>query len=283
MHDETARPDEGLFKPQSAEGRRDSALCGSARLAIVLVLNIAQWTNYVNRICLSISIDGDEGIAAEMGWSDTQKGLVLSSFFYGYVLAHSPMGWLVVRYGARRIQFCGYAAQALLALSFPTIVRSGSISAVFITRVLLGVAQATQVPSMIHLLAAWLPTSEQTGGMAIADCGGALGAATTLATAPLLMKFGWPTVFYTSAGLSTAWLLLALRWLHNSPAVSPRVGAREARYLRTQRKFSTPPPTARRQRTPWRALFCNAQVLCMLPAFFAINYPWCRLLFEPGI
>ena len=80
MHDETARPDAGLLKPQSAEGRRDSALCGSARLAIVLVLNIAQWTNYISRICLSISIDGDEGIAAEMGWSDTQKGLVLSSF-----------------------------------------------------------------------------------------------------------------------------------------------------------------------------------------------------------
>ena len=257
-----------LLKPAH---KRDGALRGSARLALVLVLNLAQMTNYVNRVCLSISIDGDSGIAAEMGWSDTTKGLVLSSFFYGYVAAHTPMGWLVVRYGARRMQLCGYTAQVLLALAFPTVVRSGSLGAVFMVRVLLGVAQATQVPSMIHLLAAWLPTNEATGGMAGADIGGSLGAATTLATAPLLMRLGWPVVFYTSAALSAVWLLFGLRYLHDSPASSPRVSAGEARYLRVQGKYNAP---ARGQRTPWRRLFCNAQVLCLLPVFFAINYPW---------
>ena len=90
--------------PINHEGstRHDGAFFGSARAGIVLTLHLGAVTNYINRICLSVAIDGDGGIAAHEGWSDTQKGLVLSSFFYGYVIAQTPAGWLAIRHGPRR-------------------------------------------------------------------------------------------------------------------------------------------------------------------------------------
>ena len=37
------------------------------------------------------------------GWSQTTKGLVLSSFFVGYMLFMFASGWLATRYGGKRV------------------------------------------------------------------------------------------------------------------------------------------------------------------------------------
>jgi len=41
-------------------------------------------------------------VPAEFEWTDPVKGLVLGSFFYGYIVLQLPAGFLAARYGGKR-------------------------------------------------------------------------------------------------------------------------------------------------------------------------------------
>jgi len=47
------------------------------------------------------------------------KGLLLSSFFYGYIVTQIPGGWLATRLGGNRVFGAGIAATALFTLLTP--------------------------------------------------------------------------------------------------------------------------------------------------------------------
>src|SRR3954468_9017799 len=56
--------------------------------------------NLIDRTALSIAMPT---IAREFELSPTMQGIVLSSFFWTYALLQVPGGWLIDRYGPRRL------------------------------------------------------------------------------------------------------------------------------------------------------------------------------------
>jgi len=50
------------------------------------------------RVNLSVAA---EKMQVQFGWSDPEKGFVLSSFFIGYMLGQLPGGWIATRYGGK--------------------------------------------------------------------------------------------------------------------------------------------------------------------------------------
>ena len=69
-----------------------------AHYLVVLLLCAAVFISYVDRTNISI---GAIAMQAQLGWNETQKGLVLSSFFIGYILMMLAGGALAYRYGGR--------------------------------------------------------------------------------------------------------------------------------------------------------------------------------------
>ena len=51
---------------------------------------------YAQRTSLSVAVNK---IVDELGWSETQKGLLLSAFFWGYCVGMLPGGFFVRRHG----------------------------------------------------------------------------------------------------------------------------------------------------------------------------------------
>ena len=68
---------------------------GPARL--VFLVSAALLINYVDRGNLATAVPLIHG---ELGLSATQLGVLLSAFYYSYVAAMVPAGWLGERYGA---------------------------------------------------------------------------------------------------------------------------------------------------------------------------------------
>lgn len=66
--------------------------------------------------------------AVDFDWSPKEKGYVLSSFFYGYILSELPGGWLSARYGGTRIMGFGILLTACLALLIPAVANCGPIA-----------------------------------------------------------------------------------------------------------------------------------------------------------
>lgn len=65
--------------------------------AIIFALTVI---NLIDRVSLSIAMPT---IAAEFELSPSMQGLILSSFFWAYALLQIPGGWLIDRFGPRRV------------------------------------------------------------------------------------------------------------------------------------------------------------------------------------
>lgn len=179
--------------------------------------------NLVDRVSLSIAMPT---IAHEFQLTPAIQGLILSSFFWAYALLQIPGGWLIDRYGPRRV--IGWSTGLWGVFQTLAAFATGGLSLIF-ARVALGAAEAPLFPAGGKLNSLWLASSERGRGAVLMDCGGPLGVALGgLLIAYLIAVFGsWRTAFFIAgiATLAMAWL--AWRYLRDDPATHPRVNAAE--------------------------------------------------------
>ena len=190
--------------------------------------------NLVDRVSLSIAMPV---IAGEFQLSPSLQGLILSSFFWAYALLQIPGGWLIDRYGPRRV----IAWSTGLWGTFQTLAAfaTGGLSLIF-ARVALGAAEAPLFPAGGKLNSLWLGSGERSRGAVLMDCGGPLGVALGgLIIAYLIAVLGsWRSAFFIAgiATLAMAWL--AWRYLRDNPAEHPQVNAAELAVINEGRSLS---------------------------------------------
>lgn len=177
----------------------------SVRLAtLVGVIFLCTLVNYIDRVNISVAAPQ---MIDEYGWDSASLGVVFSSFFWGYLLLQMPSGWLVDRFGARRIMFGStvlWAAFTLLT-AFPR-----SILGLSAVRAALGAAEAPNMPALTALVGRKLPPRFMSRILGFNFSAIALGplVATPFAVA-FMLNWGWRSVFYASAAVT---LLLAGLW-----------------------------------------------------------------------
>ena len=70
------------------------------RHAVLAMCFLAMFIAYTDRVNISVA---SVAMREQFGWTQTVKGLVLSSFFVGYMLFMVVSGWLATRYGGKRV------------------------------------------------------------------------------------------------------------------------------------------------------------------------------------
>ena len=188
--------------------------------AIVFVLVVL---NLIDRTALSIAMPT---ITKEFDLSPVMQGVVLSSFFWTYALLQIPGGWLIDRYGPRRLiagATIGWGIFQSLAA-----VATGGLSLVA-TRLGLGIAEAPLFPAGAKLNAAWLSAKERGRGAVFMDSGSPLGAAFGGAIiAALILVFDSWRLAFLAAGIATIAVgILAWFYLRDEPSQHPGVNAEE--------------------------------------------------------
>ncbi len=190
--------------------------------------------NLLDRVSLSIAMPT---IAHEFQLTPAIQGLILSSFFWAYALLQIPGGWLIDRYGPRRV--IGWSTGLWGVFQTVAAFATGGLSLIF-ARVALGAAEAPLFPAGGKLNSLWLASSERGRGAVLMDCGGPLGVALGgLLIAYLIAVFGsWRTAFFIAgiATLAMAWL--AWRYLRDDPAIHPGVNAAELARINEGRSTS---------------------------------------------
>src|SRR5690606_33944637 len=71
---------------------------------------------YTSRVVMSIGI---QPMKEEFGYSSFQQGLILSSFFFGYIFTQIPGGWIGSKYSGKWVFGLGIFVPALLTLITP--------------------------------------------------------------------------------------------------------------------------------------------------------------------
>jgi ACS family glucarate transporter-like MFS transporter/ACS family D-galactonate transporter-like MFS transporter len=202
------------------------------RYGILLMIFLITTFNYADRATLSIT---GSAMRTEFGFDAVKMGYIFSAFSWAYVLSQLPAGWLLDRFGARRV----YAASIFLWSLFTLLQSSigfvgsaaGAVVALFVLRFAMGAAESPAFPANAKVVASWFPTAERGTASAIFNSAQYFAAVVfTPLMAWLTHAFGWHMVYVV---MGTAGLLLALTWLKvmKNPADHPRVNTAELEHI----------------------------------------------------
>ncbi len=235
------------------------------RWIVVAMCFFATFICYIDRVNISVAIIP---MAEEHGWSASTKGIVLSSFFIGYMAAMIPTGWLANRIGGRLLMGVALALWSLFTVLTP-LAAAISLGALILTRILMGMGEAASFPAIYNLFARWLPASERTRAVAINFTGFALGTVFALSvSAGLIQRFGWESVFYA---FGAAGLVFAAIWfwlVHRDPASHPTITPAERALLAdcvTATSHKDNP-------IPWRQFLSHSAIWALVVNHFCSNW-----------
>ncbi len=88
-------------------------------------------------------------------WEKSIQGLILSSFFYGYLFTQIVGAWLAIRFGPKIVLVISIFISSIFTLLTPLAARLGYI-ALFICRFLIGLAHGVVWPSLGGLWPYWV-------------------------------------------------------------------------------------------------------------------------------
>ncbi len=203
----------------------------------------------------------------EFGWSETIKGLVLSSFFIGYLAMQVAGGWLAHRIGGKIVLGFAVVWWSLFTILTPA-AAFVSLAALIIMRIALGLGEAAAFPASFALFSKWVPAIERSRAIAILLSGAPLGTVVALFSSGWLVEhYGWPAPFYL---FGTAGLLWAVFWfwrIFEQPSAHPRISQDELRLIRSE----TDEEKAF-QAVPWGLLFSSKAVWALIINHFCTNW-----------
>uniref|UniRef100_A0A8D8LG62 Sialin n=1 Tax=Cacopsylla melanoneura TaxID=428564 RepID=A0A8D8LG62_9HEMI len=207
---------------------------------------------------------------AKFDWDERTQGVILSSFYYGYVLTHIPGGILSQKFGGKHTLGLGFLCTALLTLLTPIMAHYGSL-AMIVLRFLEGVGEGTTFPALCTLLAQWSPPNERSFMTAMVFAGVQLGSVLATFCSGLIMSLtaSWAQVFYIFGGLGVVWFVFWCALCYNDPKSHPFISEKERKYL-----LDSIGAAERRKdlETPWSAILCSLPVWALIIAEVGHDY-----------
>jgi ACS family sodium-dependent inorganic phosphate cotransporter len=240
------------------------------RYTIVLLFALATALCYVDRVNISIAIIP---LARANGYDAARTGLVLSSFFWGYLWPQMLGGWMADRFGGKRVLAAGVALWSIATFLTPP-AASISFSSLLIMRALLGAGEAINFPAVHSIAARWTIASERARAIALHFSGVAFGTMVALLASPvIILAFGWPSVFYISGALGLLWLILWWIKAADSPERCAGVTDAEMSVIRAGR-----PESGLADAIPWGAILREKAVWAIVIAHLCNNFGFYILL-----
>ena len=213
--------------------------------------------------------------------STVQLGWVFSAFGWAYLALQVWGGWLSDRFGARlTLTVCGVIWAAATMLTGLV----GSLTALILCRVLLGLGEGATFPTATRALADWMPAEKRGFAQGITHAFARLGNFFTPGLVAWLIKISsWRVSFIVLGGVSLIWSLVWWFYFRDNPATHRGI---------TQAELAVLPDYAskkdrKKDPVPWGALvkrmapvtlvyFCYGWTLWLyltwLPSFFMHGY-----------
>lgn len=165
-------------------------------------------------------------------WDKKQQNLILSSFFWGYLIAQIPIGQLAQHFGAKILLAFASIVCALLTLVTPY-AASLDWRYMLATRALQGLFQGFYYPCTHTMLSKWVHPSERGVLSTIVYSGTQAGSVVMLAVSGVLASssLAWPGIFYCSGGATLLWTIFWLIFGSSSPAQCKRITIEERKYI----------------------------------------------------
>ncbi|KAL7294275.1 hypothetical protein TKK_0012290 [Trichogramma kaykai] len=203
-------------------------------------------------------------------WDEYTQGIILSSFYWGYVITQLPGALLAEKYGGKHTLGFGILITAALTIAIPEAIRLGESTALIVLRIFMGLSEGVTLPALNVMLSQWAPPSERSKTGSFVYVGAPLGAVFATAVSGLILKhMEWPIVFYFFGGIGAVWWVIWCLVCYNTPREHPFITEEEAKYLHqelSEHAHVKPPPV------PWRHLLTSMPLWALIAV--QVGHDW---------
>ncbi|XP_050412066.2 sialin isoform X3 [Patella vulgata] len=195
-------------------------------------------------------------------------GVVLSSYFYGYIVTPLLGGLMAQRFGPKMVILVAMLIANVCNGLTPVGIRY-RVEVVVAIRIIMGISSGIILPSMQVLWSEWATKSEKARLMAVSSSGINLGNVVATGIAGFLCEIplddGWPFIFYVFTLGTIFWMIFWWFAVYNSPDKHPRISEEEKDYIQHDK---VKPSKKKILRVPW------FKILTSLP-FWALLISHC--------
>jgi ACS family sodium-dependent inorganic phosphate cotransporter len=197
---------------------------------------------------------GAIAMKAQLGWTETQKGLVLSSFYIGYMLLMLVTGALANRFGGKIVLGIAVIWWSFFTVLTPPAAMT-SLLALVGARIALGAGEAAVFPAAMTMIGRWVPTAQRSRAVALIVSTASLSTVFALPmTGWLVHVYGWPVPFYAFGALGLIW---AVAW-----------------FSKVQSEYGIEPPAHSRKNIPWRLILSTPAVWAIVITNLCFNWSY---------
>jgi len=198
---------------------RENSRCVSSQWIMAWGAFTGLLLSYLFRICMSTAAQKPKEnshlktMYTEYGWTNTQQGVVLGSFFAGYVMTQIPGALLSQRFGGKWTFGLGILGSAVFTILTPLV---SDYYTICIIRACAGLCEGVVWPSMVQLVYVYTPSNQVSSIFAFVQAGAMAGTILSLPLSSfLLTKLGWRWIFFLFAPLGLFWFLIWISILGN--------------------------------------------------------------------
>ena len=251
------------------------------RFKVIILTVAAVFICYIDRVVISLAIIP---MSEEAGWNETQKGIILGSFYIGYMVTQIYGGVLSDRIGAKIVLGTGLVVWSLFTLITPLAFFGGMVALV-IARVGMGLGEGITFPAWHSLYARWIPFSERARSVAVTNSAIPIGTIFGLVVTPLIiLSYGWEWAFYIYGGLGFVWYYFWNRIVESTPKEDKNITNDELEFI-----IENAPANEKAVSLPFSEWRSNLPLWAITVAHFCNNYSlfvflsWLPIFIKDGL
>lgn len=141
------------------------------------------------------------------GWNESLQGVLLSAFYWGYMILQIPGGYLSHRYGAKWVMVISLLGSAIF--NSMTAFSGSNFALAFLSRFICGTLQGMYWVSTLNIISKWIPKSQVSLAVSFVLAGQHLGSALIQGLyAPIATSFNLDTPFHLVTILASLWTFI---------------------------------------------------------------------------
>ena len=234
------------------------------RFKVVFLSFLAVFICYIDRVNISVAIIPMQD---QFGWSELQVGIILGSFYFGYMITMILGGYLADKYGGKKVLGYGLLIWSLFTIITPFFAYSGLWWLILI-RVLMGLGEGITFPSWHSIYARWIPFNERTRAVAFTNSGIAAGTVFGyVVAAAIISNYSWEWVFYSFGVLGVFWYFFWSKSVTSYPEDNKNISHDELQIIKNEAPANSSPPSI-----PFLKLLSNGPFMAIAVATFCNNW-----------
>ncbi|XP_026315259.1 putative inorganic phosphate cotransporter [Hyposmocoma kahamanoa] len=194
-------------------------------------------------------------------WSTKTQSVILSSFFWGYIVLQIPGGELAAKFGGKVLITTCVTVNSVISLLIPIGSHFGGWQLVCACRVLQGLTQGFLYPSIHNLIGKWAPLEEKSRLGTVIYAGSQFGTALQLMASGFIAEaWGWSGIFYVDGTLGAIWVAIYIFIGSSSPQSSTMISEKERNYIQ---KSLGHDGGHKKLPTPWKSVATSMPFICL--------------------